>query len=131
MRDGRDLGERLEAIVRNRDEGERLSLLQTTISPYIQFVEGDAVCGQTGLKLRDIWRYFRLTWVNEYKSVPGRSIMILIRDAAAPNHPVIGIAALGSSVVQQRIRDELIGWDAAGFTKRFSRSEEHTSEFQS
>jgi hypothetical protein len=120
MRDGRDLWERLEAIVRNRDEGERLSLLQNTISPYIQFVEGDAVCEQTGLKLRDIWRYFRLTWVNEYKSVPGRSIMILIRDAAAPNHPVIGIAALGSSVVQQRIRDELIGWDAAGFTKRFS-----------
>lgn len=119
MRDGRELAERLEAIVRDGDEGDGLALLRDTVSPYIQFVEGDAICEQTGLKLRDIWRYFRLTWVNEHKSVPGRSIMILIRDSAAPNHPVIGIAALGSSVVQQRIRDELIGWDAAGFTKSF------------
>ena len=120
MRDGNELAERLKALVGDGDETERLLLLQRTISPYIQFVEGDAACEQTGLRLRDIWRYFRLTWVNEYKSVPGRSIMILIRDAAAPNHPVIGIAALGSSVVQQKIRDELIGWDAAGFTKRFT-----------
>jgi hypothetical protein len=118
MRDGRELAERLHAI-NDENESERLRLLQTTISPYIQFVEGEAVCELTGLKLRDIWRYFRLTWVNEYKSVPGRSMMILIRDAAAPNHPVMGIAALGSSVVQQRIRDQLIGWDAAGFTKHF------------
>jgi hypothetical protein len=66
------------------------------------------------LALSDIWRYFRHTWTTAYRSVPGRSIMILIRDSAAPNHPVIGIAALGSSVVQQRVRDEWIGWDAKG-----------------
>lgn len=36
--------------------------------------------------------------------------MILIRDAAAPNHPVIGIASLGSSVVQHKVRDMWIGW---------------------
>ena len=36
---------------------------------------------------------------------------ILIRDKAAPNHPVIGIAALGNSVAQQRLRDIWIGWD--------------------
>ena len=64
------------------------------------------------LQLTDIWRYFRHTWVTAYRSVPGRSMMILVRDAAAPCHPVIGIAALGSAVVQQSVRDEWIGWDS-------------------
>src|ERR1051326_3081151 len=122
MRDGKELSERLKRILNVDSEQQRLDLLAQVISPYIQFVEGEARCEHTGLKLRDIWRYFRLTWVNEYKSVPGRSMMILIRDAAAPNHPVIGIAALGSSVVQQKVRDELIGWDAAGFSRRFAKN---------
>jgi hypothetical protein len=38
--------------------------------------------------------------------------MVLVRDAAANNHPVVGIASLGSSVVQQEIRDQWIGWTA-------------------
>src|SRR5207253_6605322 len=96
---------------------ERETTLEKVISPYLQFVTGETVCSHTGLKLRDIWRYFRLTWVNNYKSLPGRSMMILIRDAAAPNHPVIGIAALGSSVVQQKVRDEWIGWQSDIFVK--------------
>jgi hypothetical protein len=37
--------------------------------------------------------------------------MILIRDAAAVNHPVLGIAALGSAVVQNTARDKWIGWE--------------------
>lgn len=119
MRDGVELSERLSHAAKTKDGKERALLLEKAVSPYVQFVEGEAICDKTGLKLRDIWRYFRLTWVNDYKSVPGRSIMILIRDAASPNHPVIGIAALGSSVVQQKVRDELIGWDSAGFTKQF------------
>jgi hypothetical protein len=44
---------------------------------------------------------------------------ILIRDRSVPNHPVIGIAALGSSVVQQSVRDSWIGWDAKGIVDRF------------
>lgn len=118
MRDGVELSERLAHAARIEDKKARALLLEQAVSPYIQFVDSEATCDRTGLKLRDIWRYFRLTWVNDYKSVPGRSIMTLIRDAASPNHPVIGIAALGSSVVQQKVRDELIGWDAAGFTKQ-------------
>lgn len=39
-------------------------------------------------------------------------MMILVRDAAAANHPVMGIAALGSAVVQQTVRDEWIGLDS-------------------
>ncbi|MDQ3258450.1 MAG: DUF4338 domain-containing protein [Acidobacteriota bacterium] len=119
MRDGRDLTEQLRAAVATTDAAARDSMLAESISPYLQFVEGEATCEHTGLRLRDIWRYSRLTWVNSYKSVPGRSIMILIRDAAAPHHPVIGIAALGSSVVQQKVRDEYISWHTETFAKKF------------
>jgi len=121
MRDGRELAENLKAASAITDKDARAAHLAQIISPYIQFVEGDVVCEHTGLRLRDIWRYFRLTWVNNYKSVPGRSIMILIRDAAAPNHPVIGIAALASSVVQQKVRDEYIGWDTETFITEFTK----------
>jgi hypothetical protein len=38
--------------------------------------------------------------------------MILVRDRAIPYHPVIGIAALASAVIQQSIRDKWIGWDS-------------------
>lgn len=112
MRDGQDLRERFGAIAVLPDERERQERLLTVITPYLEFVTPGAVCQHTGLLLGDIWRYFRHTWVNAYHSVPGRSMMILIRDAANPFHPVIGIAALGSSVVQQTVRDRWIGWDA-------------------
>lgn len=112
MRDGKDLAERLRRVATVSDAQERLAALGKIISPYLQFVEPGARCEHTGLALMDIWRYFRHTWTTAYRSVPGRSIMILVRDAAAPHHPVIGIAALGSAVVQQRVRDKWIGWDA-------------------
>ena len=92
-------------------------MLRSVVAPYVQAVETDAVCSVTGLKLIDIWRYFRHTWVSTYKSLPGRSMMLLVRDAAAPFHPVIGIAALGSSMAQQTERDEWIGWDSDTFIK--------------
>jgi S-DNA-T family DNA segregation ATPase FtsK/SpoIIIE len=38
----------------------------------------------------DIWRYFRLTWSTPSESTPGRTIKYLIRDAAHPNHAVMG-----------------------------------------
>lgn len=110
MRDGEDLAGRLRVIEKTNDESEKLKALSETVSPYLQFAEPEKVCEHTSLRLGDIWRYFRHTWVNEYKSIPGRSVMILIRDAAAPNHPVIGIAALGSSVVQHKVRDKWISW---------------------
>ncbi len=111
MRDGRELAESLQRVADTADTPQRLQELRTCISPYLQFVDADAACEHTGLALLDVWRYFRHTWTTAYRSVPGRSIMILIRDAAARFHPVIGIAALGSSVVQQRVRDQWIGWD--------------------
>lgn len=120
MRDGRELSEKLHKAAAAEKNEDREILLQQAIAPYIQFVESSVRCPETGLALMDVWRYFRHTWVNVYKSLPGRSLQVLIRDAASPNHPVIGIAALGSSVVQQKIRDVWIGWDSATFIDTIS-----------
>jgi uncharacterized protein DUF4338 len=119
MCDGRKLAYRLEKV---RLRSKRVKdPFKSVISPYLQFVEPDVTCEHTGLRLSDIWRYFRLTWVNAYKSTPGRSIMVLVRDRAGENHPVIGIAALGNSMVQQEIRDRWIGWTADDFLSRLDR----------
>jgi len=105
MRDGSQLANALKSAC-----ATDVSTLPSIIRPYIQVAEAGTLCEHTGLDLAEVWRYFRLTWANKYQSVPGRSLMLLIRDAAAPLHPVIGIAALGSSAVQISIRDEWIGW---------------------
>jgi hypothetical protein len=111
MRDGRELAASLRNATSSLNASERTQELKKAIDPYLQFVDPKSTCPETGLRLGDVWRYFRHTWVNTYKSVPGRNIMILVRDRARQNHPVIGIAALASSVVQQSIRDKWIGWD--------------------
>lgn len=119
MRDGEDFSRQLREAMQD-DDGSG-SALAGIIQPYLQFVTPKGICEHTGLRTNDIWRYFRHTWVNSYRSVPGRSMMILVRDAAAPNHPVIGIAALGSSVVQQSVRDRWIGWEGPGAVHRLER----------
>jgi hypothetical protein len=119
MRDGQELATSLRRACSYTDVEERTRELAGIIDPYIQFVAPDAVCKHTGLKLQDIWRYFRHTWTNAYRSVPGRSIMILIRDRSRPYHPVIGLAALANSVVQQAIRDKWIRWDPDNAVREF------------
>lgn len=111
MRDGEELADALKKARLLCDKQRRQAALAKVVDPYIQFVDSKATCQETGLKLGDIWRYFRHTWTTVYRSVPGRSMAILVRDRARANHPVIGIAALGSSVVQQAVRDKWIGWD--------------------
>ena len=112
MRDGPDLATKLEDARRALSPDARDRALQSAISPYIQVVTGDARCEWTGEKLLDIWRYFRHTWTSPYRSVPGRTMMILIRDAAVEPHAVIGIAALSSTAVQISVRDRWIGWNS-------------------
>lgn len=79
------------------------------IQPYIQEASSSKPCPHTGFILSDIWRYFRHTWSTEYRSIPGRKINLLIRDAAAEFHPVIGILALTSPVLNLNVRDEALG----------------------
>ena len=109
MRDGEDLAELLD---RWRRRGGGAVDLRPIIDPYIQVVESGQRCEHTGLKLTDIWRYFRHTWSNHYTTTPGRTMLLLVRDAAGPFHPVIGIASLASAVVQIQERDAWIGWQS-------------------
>ena len=82
---------------------------QKVCEPYIQLVTGERDT-LTGYKLSDIWRYFRYTWSIPYKTMPGRNMFYLVRDRLQPYHPVIGIFALGNSVLNLTVRDDDIGW---------------------
>jgi hypothetical protein len=115
MRDGRELTKKLRDVRKTPDGPDRHATLQKVIDPYIQFVDAESVCEHTGLRLGDIWRYFRHTWTTPYTNAPGRKFWILARDRAVKNHPVIGIAAFGNAVVQLGPRDEWIGWTAKQF----------------
>lgn len=113
MRDGRELRLALEALAGGEERPP--SAFRAVVDPYIQIVDSFQRCRYTGLRLNDIWRYFRLTWSNQYTSTPGRTMPLLVRDRAARHHPVIGIAALGSSIVQIKERDDWIGWQSGTF----------------
>lgn len=118
MRDGRELAGGLREARTHLNNGwaEALSKL---VDPYLQFVTSEtAVCEFTGLRLMDVWRYFRHTWTNQYTSVPGRTMLFLVRDRAAANHPVMGIGALSSPIMQIRERDSWIGWHPETFLER-------------
>jgi Domain of unknown function (DUF4338) len=106
MRDGRHLQYEIAGAL----SGTSGKALPELVRPYIQFVHSTLNCAITGIPLQDIWRYFRHTWSNPYESVPGRSMLFLVRDSAAPNHPVMGIGAISSAAVQLDARDRFIGW---------------------
>lgn len=115
--DGAQLAERLRPFLGLT--GEKASVaLKAVIDPEIEFCEEGARCGTTGLRLMDIWRYFRHTWSLEYRSTPGRQMAVLVRNAANPKRPVIGIAMLTSPVVRVRSRDDWIGWNPEPFLQR-------------
>lgn len=88
---------------------QQIQAEQKVCEPYVQLVtkERDAL---TDYKLSDIWRYFRYTWSIPYKTMPGRNLFYLVRDRLQPYHPVIGIFALGNSVLNLTVRDDDIGW---------------------
>ena len=114
IRDGRELAMSLRSA-RSLAGDERMRALSEVINPYIQFVGQPLRCEHTGLRLQDIWRYFRHTWTNQYTNTPGRSMAFLVRDRAQEYHPVIGIGCLGSPIVQMRERDAWIGWHPEEF----------------
>ncbi len=121
MRDGRELAKGLREARTHLNNGWA-DALSKLVDPYLQFVTSeDVTCPHTGMRLMDVWRYFRHTWTNQYTSVPGRTMLFLVRDRAAANHPVMGIGALSSPIMQIRERDSWIGWQPDTFLERVRR----------
>lgn len=65
----------------------------------------------------DLFRICRFYWSSPYSEYVGRRIKLLIRDSSLPNLPLIGIAALGSSIIHVPERDQWIGWDTQQRTR--------------
>jgi len=107
--DGEELYQDL-APLQNQNQEEVAEDLKDVVQPYIQKVETGEKCDHTELDLMDIWRYFRYTWLTPYNTVPGRNINFLIRNAAKPKDPVMGIATLASPMMNLSVRDNYIGW---------------------
>lgn len=62
-------------------------------------------------KQHNLFRIFRYYWSSPYSEYVGRRIRLLIRDDGIDNSPIIGIAALGSSIIHIPDRDKWIGWN--------------------
>jgi len=123
-------GQELASLLRplaNLPQDQAAEQLKTIIDPVVEVCDEYAKCDVSGLRLIDIWRYFRHTWSLEYRSIPGRQIALLIRNAARPKKPIIGIAMLASPVVRMRVRDDWIGWNSEPFIQKL-RSGEWDSE---
>ena len=77
--DGNHLAELFKDI-ESLEQDKKISVLKKIIDPEISicfpdnplFKEEELYCPYSGLRLADIWRYFRLTWSSELKSVPGK-----------------------------------------------------------
>lgn len=93
---------------------------QKIVDPYIQLVTKERDF-HTGYKINDIWKYFRYTWSIPYKTMPGRNIFYLVRDRSQKYHPIIGIFALGNSVLNLKVRDNDIGWTVPAIKNKMER----------
>ena len=119
--DGEELYARLLAIFEGRIE------ISEAITPYLQLVRENERDEYTGQKLSEIWRYFRLSWSTPAETTPGRTKQYLIRDAAHPNHAVMGIASLENTAVQITCRDDYIGWNAPSFIDKLKGEGSHAA----
>lgn len=126
--DGADLARAL-AKINDLPAGEREAALAKVVDPVVEVCEAGVRCTDTGLPLIDIWRYFRHTWAHEYRSIPGRQMLVLIRNAARPNRPVMGIAMLASPVMRLTARDTWIGWLRESAQERIASGEWDAVEF--
>jgi hypothetical protein len=103
--------------VRDRPVEAGIRALRNIVQPSLEAVTEDGRCGTTGLRLLDIWRFFRHTWSLEYRSIPGRALPLLIRNEARPNRPIIGIAQLASPVLRTKPRDNWLQWTPEPFIR--------------
>ena len=85
------------------------AVLNSKIKPRIEVCET--------AKQHRLFRILRYYWSSPYSEYVGRRIKLIIRDHELKNKPVIGIAALGSSIIHIPERDDRIGWDIKTRTK--------------
>jgi hypothetical protein len=115
----------------NMKRQELLRAHQAWIKPHIELAKDNLATGkaawgsvvepivevcQTREQL-DLFRICRYYWSSPYSEYVGRRIKLLIRDNALHSKPLIGIAALGSSIVHIPERDLWVGWDTPTRTK--------------
>jgi hypothetical protein len=87
-----------------------IDVLKSEICPRIEVCETQTQ--------HDLFRIFRYYWSSPSSDYVGRRIRLLIRDDGIKGCPIIGIAALGSSIIHIPDRDKWIGWDKETRTDR-------------
>lgn len=94
------INENLNNLIKNLATGEEC--LKSSIEPVFE------ICTtKEQLKLFKMCRFY---WSSPYSDYVGRRIKIIIRDAALKNKPIIGIAALGSPLLNLAPRDQFLKW---------------------
>ena len=93
--------EHIELGRKNLAGGE--SVLISKIKPHIEICETK--------EQHDLFRLFRYYWSSPSSDYVGRRMRLIIRDDGVKGSPVMGIAAIGSSIIHIPDRDEWIGWD--------------------
>jgi len=111
--DGKELAQKLRSVLVGKIK------LNDVVDPIIQLVD-DSIDPTTGLRLLDIWRYFRYTWSSPAENTPGRSMQYLIRNNALPGCPVMGISSLDNCALAMGPRDAFLGWSVGSFEKKLS-----------
>lgn len=125
--DGRDLAKAL-AEVAQLPPSERGAALARVVQPVIEVASVRSTCAHTGLITLEIWRYLRHTWSMEYRQTPGRTLSFLIRNAARPMAPVMGIACLANATLQLKVRDNWVGWTVPEIVGRIRADATSTAE---
>lgn len=109
---------------------QRVEKLAAIVDPVVEIVTAENHCAYTGLYMRDVWRYFRHTWSLEYRPTPGRNLQVIVRNAARPNAPVMGIAALTNPILNLENRDRWIGWNYEALLCRLKTAPESWPELR-
>jgi len=106
---------RNEVIERNSNWiNNHIELARTNLSSGIDVLKSE-ICPRIEVcktqTHHDLFRIFRYYWSSPSSDYVGRRIRLLIRDDGIKGCPIIGIAALGSSIIHIPDRDRWIGWD--------------------